>query len=76
MSKKPRQQPHVWVEYFHMARAWSWIPITAAVFAFGWHHNTNLLVIITLIYSAYANFESGIASYQGRRAERRSLEHP
>lgn len=60
------------VEYLHLARAVMWVPLTAAVFIVGWEN----VVAITLLYSAYANFESGMATYQGRRAERRSLENP
>lgn len=60
------------VEHLHLARALSWIPVTAAVFLLGWEN----VVAITLLYSAYANFESGLATYQGRRSERRSLENP
>lgn len=64
--------PTARLEWFHAARAFSWIPITAAVFLAGWEN----VVAITLLYSAYANFESGLATYQGRRAERRSVENP
>lgn len=60
------------LEYFHLGRAVSWIPITTVVFVLGWENK----VVITLLYSAYANFEGGIASWQGRRSERRSLENP
>lgn len=68
--------PSTRLEWLHIARAFCWIPLTAAVFAAGWHNDTRKLVIVTLIYSAYANFESGLATWQGRRAERRSLENP
>lgn len=60
------------VEHLHLARALLWIPLTAGVFLAGWEN----VVAITLLYSAYANFESGLATWQGRRAERRSLENP
>lgn len=56
------------VEHLHLARAIAWIPLTGAVFIVGWQN----VVAITLLYSAYANFESGLATWQGRRAERRS----
>lgn len=56
------------VEHLHLARAFAWIPITGAVFLLGWQN----VVAITLLYSAYANFESGLATYQGRRSERES----
>ena len=61
-----------WVEYAHLIRAFIWIPLTATVFLLG----AQNIVAITLLYSAYANFEAGLATWQGRRAERRSLEHP
>lgn len=59
-----------WAEYLHLGRALSWIPLTGLVFALGWQN----IVAITLLYSAYANLESGLATWQGRRAERRSVE--
>ncbi len=54
--------------HFHLVRAFAWIPITAAVFLLGWEN----IVAITLLYSAYANFESGLATHHGRRAENAS----
>lgn len=58
------------VEHLHLARAFAWIPITAAVFVLGWQN----VVAITLLYSAYANFASDLGTWQGRRAERRAAE--
>lgn len=60
------------IEYMHLARAFMWIPLTAGVFAVGWHHDTRKIVIVTLIYSGYANFTGDLGVWQGRRAERRS----
>lgn len=54
--------------HFHLARALAWIPLTAAVFVVGWEN----VVAVTLLYSAYANVESGLATWQGRRAEQAS----
>lgn len=54
------------VQRLHLARALAWIPLTIAVFGVNWQN----VVAITFLYSAYANFESGIAVYQGRRSER------
>jgi hypothetical protein len=54
------------VEHLHLVRALSWIPTTAAIFLLGWEN----VVAVTLLYSAYANVESGLATWQGRRAER------
>lgn len=58
------------IEHLHLARAIAWIPLTAAVFIVGWEN----VVAVTLLYSAYANIESGLATWQGRRAERRATE--
>jgi hypothetical protein len=58
------------VEHLHLARALSWIPATTAVFLLGWQN----VVAVTLLYSAYANVESGLATWQGRRAERHADE--
>lgn len=60
------------VERIHLVRAFFWIPATIFVFAMGWHHDTRKLVIVTLVYSAYANLESGYSTYQGRRSERKA----
>lgn len=54
------------VERLHLIRALSWIPLTGGVFLLGWEN----VVAVTLLYSAYANVESGLATWQGRRAER------
>lgn len=75
-DKSPPDPPSQFWEFMHLARALSWIPLTGLVFAVGWHNDTRKLVIVTLIYSAYANMESGLATWQGRRAERRGLENP
>jgi ABC-type nitrate/sulfonate/bicarbonate transport system permease component len=71
-GKKLKPDVPVWVEKFHLARALCWIPLTLLVFGI---HAENV-VAITLLYSAYANVESGLATWQGRRAERRSVENP
>lgn len=60
------------VERLHLARALSWIPITALVFFLGWEN----VVAVTLLYSAYANVESGLATTAARRAERRAENSP
>lgn len=57
-------------EHLHLLRALSWIPITAAVFLVGWEN----VVAVTLMYSAYANLESGLATWQGARAKREAKE--
>lgn len=56
------------LQWFHASRALIWIPLTAAVFLVGWQN----VVAVTFLYSAYANFETGVASWQGRRAERKN----
>lgn len=55
----------MWVQRFHLGRALSWIPLTGLVFFLGWEN----VVAITLLYSAYANVESGLATWQGRKAQ-------
>ena len=57
------------VEWFHISRALLWIPLTAAIFFIGWQN----VVAVTFLYSAYANLESGVASWQGRRAQNETL---
>lgn len=53
-------------ERFALARGLSWIPLTVAVFLAGWEN----VVAVTLLYSAYANVESGISAYFAARAGR------
>jgi hypothetical protein len=60
------------VERLHLARALMWVPVTGAVFYFGWQTS----VVVVLLYSAYANLAGDLGVWQGRRAERRSLENP
>lgn len=55
-------------EWFAAFRAFAWLPITVAVFFVGWQN----VVAVTFLYSAYANFESGIAAWQGAKAARRA----
>lgn len=52
--------------HWHLARGLFWVPATVVVFGFGWEN----VVAVTLLYSAYANVESGIASWNGARAKR------
>jgi hypothetical protein len=63
-----KKQPGRFAELFAAVRAFSWIPITAAVFLLGWEN----VVAVTLLYSAYANFESGIAAWMSGKAARKS----
>lgn len=72
----PDDAPGRFWEIVHLARAVLWIPLTGLVFALGWQNDTRKLVIVTLIYSAYANFAGDLGVWQGRRSERRSLENP
>lgn len=43
-----------------------WVPVTGAVFLVGWQN----VVAVTLLYSAYANLESGLATWNGARAKK------
>jgi hypothetical protein len=52
----------------HLIRALSWVPVTLAVFLL---HRENV-VAITFVYSAYANLESGLATWQASKANAQS----
>lgn len=53
------------LSWFHLGRALIWVPITTSVFLLGWEN----VVAITLLYSAYANLEAGLATFGARRAQ-------
>ncbi len=62
------------LEWFHASRAFGWFVFAIYVFT----ANPGLAKSVPLVIglSLYANFGTDVSSWQGARAERRSLENP